>query len=135
MLDSVQIEAARESGVLFVCFMCKNWHKGVDCGVENRHGEGACVSKSCKSVLGGGAFEDYDGPLAGYLVNFCHVFGKENPEHALESNVANTRRIGCCAQCLKKLQGMTVEPDRGPGKRVIWTTEGIVGPEKFEVVK
>ena len=135
MLDSVQIEKARAEGVLFVCAMCKKWHEGSSAGLKNRHGDGRCMSTTCKSLLGGGSFDDYDGPLNDYLTNFCHVCGVENPEHALEPNVAGARRIGCCAKCVKVLQGMAVEPDRGPGRRVVFATEKTVGPDKYEVAK
>lgn len=134
MLNPVQIEAAKAKGILFICAMCQNWHEGQDHGLRNRHKEPVCSSTFCKSLLNGGSFEDYKGPLTGHLSKYCHVCGNARPEYILEPQLPHANRLGCCKECLERLKGLAVEPDRGGNWRIKWTTEARVGPNKYDEV-
>jgi len=133
MINQKTVEDARVAGFVFICAMCRRLHRGRDAGMTNEHGEFRCTSQECKSPLGGGMFEDYDGPLDRYLHQYCFVCGKPFPEHVLGAKDSSSGRIGCCARCLEAVQAKAVDRSTG-GRRIIWTTEKRVTPERYEVI-
>ena len=133
MLDPKRVKDAEAKGVAFICRMCIRWYEGEDQGLLDVDGETRCAAKGrCSSPIGGGVFEEYSGPLAGYLTHNCYICGASNPEKALEPKMVGTRRIGCCADCfdnqVKKLA------ERPVGRKIIFTTAKRAGPEKFEAI-
>lgn len=126
---------ALAQGFVFICSMCSRLHRGDGKGLFGRkNGQVKCTSKTCKSPLNGGSFDDYSGPLLGRLHEYCFVCGKEQPELAVGGALSPISRVGCCRVCLEEIRGKAVDKSIG-GKKILWTTAGRVGPEKFEVVK
>jgi hypothetical protein len=105
MLDPKRIMAAESKGVAFVCRMCTRWYEGEDRGLTDDDGDARCNSSGkCYSPIKGGSFDEHDGPLAGHLDKYCFMCGKRNPEHALEAQTLNAKRVGCCSECLLIVQ-------------------------------
>jgi hypothetical protein len=78
--------------------------------------------------LAGGGFEEYDGPLRGYLAKFCHVCGGHATKAIAPKGVE--RRIGVCDSCLDMIRGLT---PLMPGKKIVFTTAKRAGEDKYEV--
>jgi hypothetical protein len=120
---------AREKGVAFLCATCTRWAEGVDKGIMNRDGEQVCSrSQSCHGPLSGGSFEEYDGPIRGYLAKFCHVCGCHATKAISPKGVES--RIGVCDSCLAMLRGLTPSI---PGRKIVFTTANRAGDDKYEV--
>jgi len=134
MLDPARIVEAQTKGVVFVCRMCTRFHEGADLGLKDEEGDVICTAhKTCGSPLSGKSFQEYEGPLKNYLVNYCYICGKYRPEHALEPKVSGAKRIGCCTDCLNNVvKKVTPRPE---GRRVVFTTAKRAGPDQFEVLQ
>ena len=133
MLDSEKISEARAKGVCFTCAMCTLWYKGVKMKLRLWDGTERCAAvNGCGGPLSGGSFEEYDGPLKGYLVKFCYVCGSRTPEHALAAKVPNSQKIGCCAKCLDKVKELVHMGDED--RNVIKIAEHLAPPDKHEVL-
>ena len=133
MIKESDIIEARNQGVFFICSMCLHWHAGQDSKVKNSHGEGQCVSRTCKGILSGGAFDEYQGPLKGYLSSYCHACGKHMPEHILEpKRDVSCNRVGCCIECLKMIKGLMPQPKHdNTERRILWAHQK--EPDRYEV--
>lgn len=131
MLDPKRILKAEADGVAFVCRMCTRWYQGEDMGLVDVEGDQRCATiRNCGSPIGGKCFHDYDGPLKGYLANYCYVCGKSHPQKALKPNIPDSQPIGCCDYCFENVvQKLAL---RQPGRRIIFTTAERAGPDRFE---
>jgi len=125
---------ALAQGFVFICSMCSRLHRGKEIGFFKRKSTIECTSKTCKSPLSGGSFDDYSGPLLGHLHEYCFVCGKSNPGLAVGGVLSPISRVGCCKGCLEEIKNRAVDHSVN-GKKILWTTEGRVGPRKFEVIK
>lgn len=97
-----------QDGVGFVCAHCERFWWGVD------RGYGSCwakaVGKDCSGPMGGGSFQEYEGPLKGNLCRFCFVCGKE------PSGVACTKhgKVGVCRDHMEWLGSYSRPNERPP---------------------
>jgi hypothetical protein len=103
MIDKDKVAKARSQGLVFACAMCTKLHEGHDNGLM-----GCSSTRDCGSPIDGFSFDDYDGPLKGYLSGFCYVCGEKNPEYALEpvgkeTSMDVSSRVGCCKNCFEKV--------------------------------
>lgn len=120
---------ARSKGVAFLCATCTRWAEGIDKGMSDADGDQICASAhSCHGPLEGGGFEEYDGPLQGYLSKFCHVCGGSATKAIAPKGV--DRRVGVCNACLEMLRGLTPSI---PGRKIVFTIAKRVGENKYEV--
>jgi hypothetical protein len=134
MLDPKRILDAEAKNVAFVCRMCTRWYEGEDQGLADVEGDTMCASTGkCGSPIGGKSFEEYNGPLAGYLTHYCYLCGKQHPEKALEPKVPGAQKIGCCDHCFEnEVKQLAV---RQKGRKIIFATAEKLGPEKFEATQ
>jgi len=133
MIDPKRVAESEAKGLAFVCRLCERWYEGEDLGLEDVEGDAVCASKDgCCSPISGGSFHKYRGPLEGHLAKYCYVCGKENPEKALEAQMAGGKRVGCCDSCFENVVKRSAK--RQPGRKIIFTTEKRAGPDQFDAI-
>lgn len=121
----------RVHGIAFVCTTCKHWQEGADKGMVDSDGDPVCSrSSSCRGPLSGGSFEQYHGPLNGYMAKFCHVCGTMATKAI--SPKGDDSRVGVCDACLEVIKGLAPAV---PGKKIVFTTAKRAGGDKYEVFR
>jgi len=131
MFDQNKIAQAKANGVCFVCRTCLRYHEGEMRGLHKKFGEIRCTSKGdCCGPVGGGSFDEYEGPLKGYLWKYCYLCG-EKVKWVLKAKTKGAKPIGCCDKCLEHVKKLTL---RDPDRMVILVAEHVAGPDQFEEV-
>ena len=75
-LTSEKVANAMAKGVGFVCANCTKYWQGTADGGDKC--EAAKQGTECGGPLMGLGFPEYEGPLAGYVMNFCFVCGDKS---------------------------------------------------------
>lgn len=90
-MTSDKVAEARAKGVGFVCANCLKFWRGTADGGDQC--EAAKSNKECGGPLVGLGFPEYEGPLAGYVSNFCFACG-ERSRYAARGKCGNL--VGVC---------------------------------------
>jgi len=123
MLDNKKIKDAMNVGLSFVCAACTRWHDGVEKGVKDHEGDQMCTHfRVCFGPMSGGSFDYYNGPLSTSLVRFCYVCGNE-ADKAIEPQVPNGKRIGCCSSCFNTVVLKQARDKRANGCPITFTSD------------
>jgi len=130
MLDKNRILMTRAQGVCFVCSLCQRWYEGEDQGLEDQVGETRCAAKNgCCGPVWGGYFQEYTGPLAGYLHKYCYLCGQDATHAIKVKGIALP--IGICKKHAVEIKQVTARED--PHGIVIVVAEEKADPDRFEV--
>lgn len=130
ILNKDRILAARAQGVCFVCSLCQRWYEGEDRGLTDVVGDTRCSSMNgCCGPVWGGYFQEYTGPLGGYLHKYCYLCGKD-ATHVARANGFYVP-IGLCKKHAIEIKRVTARED--PKGIVIVIAEDKADPDRFEV--
>lgn len=134
MLDDRRVAKAIPTGLVYVCCLCERWYEGEDKDLKTLDGVPRCNSTGqCGSPVDGKSFDEYRGPMKGYLLKYCYVCGIENPEKALEPKVSGAQKVGCCLKCLDNIVKHQAMKD--PRRRVTFVSNKRAGPNRYSEVK
>lgn len=123
MLDDKKVKEAMTTGLSFICAVCENWHEAVEKKHVDGDGDLVCMRyRDCFSPLRGGSFDHYKGPLGMNVLRFCYVCGKP-ADKAIEPQVPNGKRVGCCTTCFDNVVIGEARALRKSGRRVTFTSD------------
>jgi len=131
MLDPKRMIEAEIKNVAFICRMCERWYRGEDMGLVDVEGDQVCdATGTCGSPVSGDDFDEYEGPLKGYLDKYCYICGKSKPEKVLVAKVGGAQKIGCCNHCFEnEVKQLAV---REAGEKIVFLPGKGLESRKYE---
>lgn len=132
IFNSDRMMKAQVDGVCFVCRTCSKYYAGESAGLKDIEGNVLCLAKNgCCGPVGGGSFDEYDGPLIGHLENVCYMCGETNPKYAIKAKKKGAKAVGVCETHIQTVKKLTVGRE---GVITVFIAESVAPKDKYEVL-